>query len=601
MITKLTLRNFKSVGEQAYDFRQFDLLVGRNNSGKSTVLQAMAIWQFCVDEFHRSRRTGSTGIQVVLPNFTALPVPEFILLWKDRTDRAYPRDAETGTKKQQFILIEILLEWQDSVGTTGAFGVELRYHSPQTMYAIPAGGWARFRDCEKSGHLPRIAYVPPFSGLEPSEKFLDISPMRQQVGKGQPGSVLRNLLLRVSKPSARDSAGKEPPRTPSPADWDELAGIVDRWFSVKISQPRYESTKDVYITVEYTQAGREYDVIAGGSGFHQTLTLLAFLFGYRPTTILLDEPDAHLHVNLQREILDYFRRKSQELGTQFLIATHAEEFARGVDASQIVSLLNRVPKRVDSTPAVLHAMADVSNEEITRLMGSPYILYVEGESDERILRAWAGACGAQEAIDKLCFKSMGGGGKKNMKERADDHFGALQQIIPSVARLMLFDFDGKDEAFHPAANNPVLFEWKRKNIENYLLVPGAWKRAALRTLRLTEDDLFAQSTMAIIDNFFIDQNLTLPPGRDWRSVTANVFSVVDGKRLLFENVDGLFHQLRNADPPLQLIREDVALSMSLEEIHDDVHQFVDKLQRMTGQAQPVGASPTPSSDMEVSP
>ena len=124
-------------------------------------------------------------------------------------------------------------------------------------------------------------------------------------------------------------------------------------------------------------------------------------------------------------------------------------------------------------------MADVSNEEITRLTGSPYILYVEGESDERILRAWATACDAQEAIDKVCFKSMGGGGKANMKERADQHFLALRQIIPTVARLMLFDFDDVNEAFQPPANNPVLFEWKRKNIENYLLVPDAWRRAGV--------------------------------------------------------------------------------------------------------------------------
>src|ERR1700693_2546069 len=109
MITKLALRNFKSVNEQVYEFTPFDLLVGRNNSGKSTVLQALAIWQFCVDEFHRSKRSGSTGVQVVLPNFTALPVPEFNLLWKDRTDRAYPAD-ESGKKKQEFILIQILLE-----------------------------------------------------------------------------------------------------------------------------------------------------------------------------------------------------------------------------------------------------------------------------------------------------------------------------------------------------------------------------------------------------------------------------------------------------------------------------------------------------------
>lgn len=577
MITKLTLRNFKSVGEQVYDFTRFDLLVGRNNSGKSTLLQAMAIWQFCVDEFHRSRRTGSTGIQVVLPNFTALPVPEFILLWKDRTDRNYPLDPATGKKKQEFVLIEILLEWQDAAGKTGAFGVELRYHSPQTMYAIPSGGWSVFRACEKAGSLPRIAYVPPFSGLEPTEKFLDISPMRQQVGKGQPGSVLRNLLLRVSSPSPRDNGEQPPLRAPKAADWKELAAMVERWFSVKIGAPRYESTKDVYITVEYTDGGRSYDIISGGSGFHQTLTLLAFLFGYRPTTILLDEPDAHLHVNLQREVLDYFKRKSQELGTQFLIATHAEEFARGVDASQIVSLLKRKPTRVESTPAVLQAMADVSNEELTRLMASPHILYVEGESDERILRAWAGACGAQQAMDEVCFKTMGGGGKKNMKLRADAHFAALQQLVPGVSRLMLFDFDDADEAFHPNAGNPVLAEWKRKNIENYLLVPDAWRRAALQQLQLPADDLFAQSTLKPIDDFFVDQNLTLPPGRTWRQVNANIFSVVNGKKILFENADGLFQQLRSADPPVALIREAVALSMTPDEIHDDVHEFIGKV------------------------
>jgi ABC-type cobalamin/Fe3+-siderophores transport system ATPase subunit len=585
MITKLTLRNFKSVGEQVYDFTRFDLLVGRNNSGKSTVLQAMAIWQFCVDEFHRSKRTGNTGMQVVLPNFTALPVPEFILLWKDRTDRKYPSDPATGKKKQEFVLIEILLEWPDAAGTTSAFGVELRYHSPQTIYAIPSGGWSAFRACEKAGSLPRIAYVPPFSGLEPTEKFLDISPMRQQVGKGQPGSVLRNLLLRVSSPPSRDNGDQVPKCAPSAAEWAELAGMVERWFSVKISQPSYESTKDVYITVEYADGNRSYDIISGGSGFHQALTLLAFLFGYQPTTILLDEPDAHLHVNLQREILDYFKRKSLELGTQFLIATHAEEFARGVDASQIVSLLNRKPKRVESTPAVLQAMADVSNEEITRLMTSPYILYVEGESDERILRAWADACGALEAMDKVCFKAMGGGAKKNMKERADAHFLALQQIVPGVARLMLFDFDEADEAFHPTASNPVLAEWKRKNIENYLLVPDAWRRAALQQLQLEEDDLFAQRTLKIIDAFYIDQNLTLPSGRTWRQVSANVFSVVNGKKILFENADGLFQQLRVAEPAVTLLREAVALSMSADEIHEDVHEFIAKVRVMTQHAQ----------------
>ncbi|WNV03020.1 AAA family ATPase [Candidatus Methylospira mobilis] len=576
MITRLTLRNFKRIGEQAYDFTRFDLLVGRNNSGKSTVLQALAIWQFCVNEFHRSKRSGSKGIQVVLPNFTALPVPEFLLLWKDKTERRYP------DKKLEYVLIGIGVEWRRATGETAAFGVQLRYHSPQTIYVIPEDGWAKFRDCEQQGDLPVIAYVPPFSGLEPEEKWLDISPIRQQVGKGQPGSVLRNLLLRVCPEPPREN-GRITKNHMPPADWRELADIVERWFSVTIREPKYDSAKDVYINVEYREEnGKNYDIIAGGSGFHQTLTLLGFLYGYKPTTILLDEPDAHLHVNLQREILDYFKQKSMERGTQFLIATHAEEFVRGVDACQIVSLLALEPRRLQSSPDMLRAMSDVTNEEITFLTASPCIVYVEGEDDERLLRAWAAACGAQAAVDKVFFKIMGGGTKQLMMEEAKRHFSALRQILPHKAKLMLFDYDGTDDAFHPGADNPALFEWRRKNIENYLLVPDAWKRAALKQLQSGADDLFAKIPLQIIDTFFNAENLTLPPGRNWRNVGANIFSVVDGKRLLFDNDNALFQQLKSGSPSLQLTRTDVALNMVSDEIHEDVHRFMLKLLTLAG-------------------
>lgn len=578
MITKLTLRNFKNVGEQVYEFTQFDLLVGRNNSGKSTVLQALAIWQFCIDEFHRSKRSGTKGIQVVLPNFTALPLPEFNLLWKNRTDRHWPLKEVDGVskKKQEYILIGIRVEWQVEAGETDSFGIELRYHSPQTIYAIPSDNWKKFREYELQGTLPKIAYVPPFSGLEPNEKWLDVSPIRQQVGKGQPGSVLRNLLLRVYSPREREAEGRSPKRPPR-EDWQELAGIMERWFSVKIREPKYDSAGDVYITVEYQQSGKNYDIISGGSGFHQTLTLLAFFYGYEPTTILLDEPDAHLHVNLQREILDFFKRKSLERKVQFLIATHAEEFVRGVDASQIVSLLSQVPTRISSWPEILRAMSEVSNEEVARLMASPYILYVEGESDERVLRAWAEQCGGQDAIDKICFKTMGGGGKENMKAKADEHYSALQQIIPNVSRLMLFDFDNTG-TWHPPPDNPVCSEWKRKNIENYLLVPDVWKR---RAVQLIGSELLALQVLQTIDTFFSDQNLTLPAGKNWRNVAANIFEVVDGKRILFENDDSLFHQLRTGSPSLKLLREQVAMCMTADEIHEDVHSFFGKIVAMT--------------------
>jgi predicted ATPase len=580
VITTLTLKNFKSIEEQTYEFTQFDLLVGRNNSGKSTILQSLAIWQFCVDEFRRRVRgaSGKQGRQVVLPNFTALPVPEFNLLWREKTDRRYPIK---GSKKLEYVLIEIDVTWitEAPEPTTHSFGVQLRYNSAQAIYAIPLQGWGDFRTLEgelnkATSLLPVIVYVPPFSGLEPNEEWRDDGPLRKQVGKAQPGSVLRNLLFRVWEENR--------------GDWYEIQRAIEQWFSVELKDPKYERGVDTQIVCEYKQGDKSYDIISGGSGFHQALTLLAFFYGYRPTTILLDEPDAHLHVNLQREILDYFKnQKAVQRKTQFLIATHAEEFIKGVDPREIISLLDKVPKRVESTPAIITAMANVSNLEITQLseLEPPRLLYVEGETDERLLRSWATPLGMQSKLDKVCFHFMGGGTKKEMLKNSEEHFLGVKKIIPSVERLMLFDYDDADKAFHPGPSDPALYEWKRKNIETYLLVPDAWIRAALQKIGIADNEIFSSPIKELIMNFFIDESLILPPGRTWRDVKAS-FQTANGKKILFEKSDSLFQRLKSHQHLIQpvatmeLTRETVAARMIADEIHEDVHQFFDKLSQL---------------------
>ena len=125
---------------------------------------------------------------------------------------------------------------------------------------------------------------------------------------------------------------------------------------------------------------------------------MAFLYGYPGIkTILFDEPDAHLHVNLQRKILNYFKQQKK---IQFLIATHAEEFIKGTEVNSIISMLSGQLKRVQSTETVIKAMSEVDNRVIIRTEQSPYILYLEGEDDERLLLAWAANLGKTEVFNK---------------------------------------------------------------------------------------------------------------------------------------------------------------------------------------------------------
>lgn len=579
MIKSVTIRNFKSIVEETYDFTDFDLLVGRNNSGKSTVLQAMAIWQYSVDEFRSMKRSGSTGVQIVLPNFSALPVPEFALLWREKTDRNYPKESD-GSRKLGYVLIDIELTWSvPDAGDDVTFGVSLRYQSPQTIYAIPQGGWQKFYELDNNNHLPRIVYVPPFSGLEPAEQWKDDGVLKQQVGKGQPGSVLRNLLFRVIDKTLY--SGNNTPKPKDIDEWNEIERKIREWFGVTLLPPNYIKGKSLNISCQYKAASKEYDIISGGSGFHQTLTLLAFLYGYPGlTTILFDEPDAHLHTNLQYEIMSYLKTKNKNV--QFIIATHSEALIRSIEIQQIVSVLSTRPQRAKSSENVISALQKISNVTVVKTQESPYILYVEGEDDMRILQSWAEVLSKSEILNKFYILPVGGGSKDGMKKATEEHFSGLRQIVPNVKRLMLMDFD-REDTYHPETSNIAFFEWKRKNIDNYLLCPPAWKKAVQDVQNLSQNDLFLQPCYDLVDEFYASQNLTLPPGRSWRNVDANIFSIVDGKKILFESADSLFQQL-NKRHNVKVNRSRVAANFHPDDLHQDVHDFFERLEKIVNGA-----------------
>jgi predicted ATPase len=570
MIHKLVLKNFKKIKEEIFLFSPFDLIVGANNSGKSTALQAMAIWQFCVDQFRLSGKKGSRGIQIVLPNFTALPLPEFNLLWTDRTDREYKNDnSKKGGKALMYVYIEVDVYWKSNDGKEKNFCVQMRYHSPQSVYAIPKRGWKDFQELDDTGKMPRIVYVPPFSGLEPHEKWMDDGNVRQNVGKAQPGSVLRNLLYRVID---RKGISIE-----DNIEWKKIVEKTHDWFGVKLLPPQYEKGISTEIIVEFKSNKKTFDIISGGSGFHQILTLMAFLFGYpEATTILFDEPDAHLHVNLQRKIINFLKLHSQ---TQFIIATHSEEFIKGVEINSILSILPGKPTRVETNRFIISALSEIDNIDVVRTQESPFILYVEGEDDERILSAWASILGKTEILQKYYVYPLGGPNKNEMKRKADNHFKALKEIVPELKRAILLDKDL--EPLNPDPTQPVLNEWRRKNIDNYLLVPDAWKRSVAVEMNQDVNSLFLSPFFEIIDQFFIGQNLTLPPNSQWKNIKAQIFSIVDGKELLFENEDSLFQQIKNiSDNQLKINRTTVATSMQKFEIHEDVEIFFFNLEKL---------------------
>lgn len=70
--------------------------------------------------------------------------------------------------------------------------------------------------------------------------------------------------------------------------------------------------------------GVKLDLSAGGRGLQQTLLLLSHLLANPRTTLLLDEPDAHLEILRQRQIYSLLCEVSERQGSQVIAASHSE-------------------------------------------------------------------------------------------------------------------------------------------------------------------------------------------------------------------------------------------------------------------------------------
>jgi ABC-type lipoprotein export system ATPase subunit len=467
MIKRVVVKGFKRFKDQTFDLADSIILAGPNNAGKSTLLQAIVTWKLGLDRWVVQRRDSKavkrTGVAITRADFTAVPLREMNLLWEGR------HVSGGGGKPGNPRLIEIRLEGQGDSGEW-ACGLEFQYANPELVYVRPLGAKDLPQE-EMQGFPPPdavkidVVHVPPLSGIERDEPRRDRGMQDLLVGQGRPGEILRNLLWEI----AQNKKG----------DWRELAAHVRDLFQIEVLEPSY-SPAQPFIVCEYREPEQErpLDLSNAGSGTLQVLLLLAFMYARPATVILLDEPDAHQHVILQKQVYDLIRKVAHERGGQVIVATHSEVVLDSTEPSRVLGFYGGAPRTLASRverDQLREALKRITTTDLLlgRDVGS--ILYVEGESDERILGEWARILKHRaHGFFRRPFVHWLGG--RSLKE-ARDHFFAIRAAFPEVRGLCLLDGDNRDEPDAEILNaGLVVLRWQRYEIENYLLHPEAIKR-----------------------------------------------------------------------------------------------------------------------------
>ena len=136
MLTRLTIRNFKRFDEVEVDLASPVLFIGPNNSGKTSAMQALALWSVGLKRWNEKRAGATTparrpGVAISRRDLLAVPVPFANLLWRD----LHLRDVSKVDGKQRTtnVRIEIVVE---GVAESAPVGNDLADGSP-----VPSGEW----------------------------------------------------------------------------------------------------------------------------------------------------------------------------------------------------------------------------------------------------------------------------------------------------------------------------------------------------------------------------------------------------------------------------------------------------------------------------
>jgi predicted ATPase len=457
VIRKVRLRRFKRFEDTTFEIPGTVVLAGPNNTGKTTLLQAIAAWSLGLNRWKElnnyHRRRGYEQAPIARHAFAAVPLRSFDLLWSGREyHRRAPIEIEVETD-----------EW--------ALTMEFTPDSTEQMYVRPDG--RHEPDVLRRVELAAV-FVPAMTGLGTEEPVYQRPRVDQLLGQSKPGEVLRNLLVEAHRNGEA---------------WQALTDSIGRLFSFALLPP--DSTGPT-IVAEYRggQDGPTLDIASAGSGFQQVLMLLTFLYARPASVLLIDEPDAHLHVILQDAIYGELRRVAVLQRSQLIMATHSEVIINAADATEVCVLLGQ-PRMLASTAerrTLINALAVLSHEDVVLAMDAPGILYVEDYTDLQILRAWAKALN-HPALELLTTRLFWKQVVYQPREGAEgvparNHYDALILVEPDLPGLQLVDGDARPDV-GPTEITGRGFQrlrWRRYEIESYLLHPDALCRFVERTV-----------------------------------------------------------------------------------------------------------------------
>lgn len=452
MITELQLKNFRGFKDHTIPLHPVTIVVGRNNAGKSTIVEALRLISIVVTRFR-----GNLG-----------RIPP---RWE------FPRNSRGPEpfKNLEINLKSVFHGYGDPPATIRAY-----FSSGHVIQitidhdSIVAGRLRTTIARSEEGVISRVSIQPQVAPVAREERLLTEDYVRGAISSALAPLHFRNQLHFLSEHFA------------------EFKDAVETtWPGLRIHKldKNGKIPDDVFLSLLVEDHHFPAELSWMGHGLQMWLQTIWFLTRARDhETVILDEPDVYMHADLQRRLIRFVQSRHK----QVIIATHSSEIMAEVppECILIVDRTKRQSAFATSLPAVqrvLGSFGSVHNLQLSRLWNSRRFLMIEGE-DLGLLKPIQNVLypTSISPIDTVPARSVGGWGGWNYAVGSEMF---LQNAGgEGIVTYCIFDSDYHtpkeitQRQLEAKQRGIALHIWKRKEIENYLLVPAAIQRAVQKQL-----------------------------------------------------------------------------------------------------------------------
>ncbi|NVK44340.1 MAG: ATP-binding protein [Oceanospirillaceae bacterium] len=379
-IHKITLENFKTFTKLEYHANEeFNYIVGENNIGKSTILEAIQLWKVAFDRLIQSN--GKKFYGQATPCYLGFESLFFLRL-RDLNDIFHSHWKKKLTITLVLIHEEELYPLSIALEKPGIPNSYLR-----VKYDIEPFNKFRDKILEFGLSLREAIFIyqtrPIFHSVK-NEPFYNNAQLLKKISLGKSQESIRNKILKSEKEGNFSSLEAR------------LNNVFNSTFQIRFKNKNRQDEEYVRITIQEVDK-KEVELSLLGSGLLQILEIFSTLEFINKkehclNVLLIDEPDSHIHSNLQSNLIDELKNNTNY---QTFLISHNDRLISKAEEGELFFINKKAieDKEVKSLP--INSYSNVSNELANNLFSldesqlRKIIILTEGKTDKAIMEmAW---------------------------------------------------------------------------------------------------------------------------------------------------------------------------------------------------------------------